>query len=237
MAVGTYTRKPISNKLRFEVFKRDDFTCQYCGAKAPDAVLHVDHIHPVAEGGTNDITNLITACSDCNLGKGARLLSENGEMDKKRKQIEDMKSKRDELKSLYRLEMELAAEEFDETKAACDLFEVLTGCEVLDNGKDNIRKWIVKFGLNDVMDAIRTSTAAYHDTQKAFDKIPGICWNKTHKSCRQCVHSVDTARKWIIKCKWHTYPVEDAAGNIFYEETEYKTSAAEHCDDYRSRWS
>ena len=30
-------REPISKKLRFEVFKRDSFTCQYCGSKAPDA--------------------------------------------------------------------------------------------------------------------------------------------------------------------------------------------------------
>ena len=65
-------RKPISKKLRFEVFKRDSFTCQYCGKSAPDVVLHVDHIKPVKEGGTNDITNLVTACADCNLGKGAR---------------------------------------------------------------------------------------------------------------------------------------------------------------------
>ena len=46
-------RKSMSRKLRFEVFKRDRFTCQYCGAKAPDVILHVDHIHPVAAGGSH----------------------------------------------------------------------------------------------------------------------------------------------------------------------------------------
>ena len=40
-------RKAISKKLRFEVFKRDSFTCQYCGKSAPDVILHVDHILPV----------------------------------------------------------------------------------------------------------------------------------------------------------------------------------------------
>lgn len=65
-------RKPLPKKVRFEVLKRDRFTCQYCGRKAPDVVLHVDHIHPVADGGTDDMTNLVTACSECNLGKGAR---------------------------------------------------------------------------------------------------------------------------------------------------------------------
>ena len=38
-------RKPIGKKMRFEVFKRDKFTCQYCGRKAPDVILEVDHIN------------------------------------------------------------------------------------------------------------------------------------------------------------------------------------------------
>ena len=64
-------RKAISKKTRFEVFKRDGFTCQYCGAHPPQAILHVDHIVPVAEGGGNEDTNLVTACDHCNLGKAA----------------------------------------------------------------------------------------------------------------------------------------------------------------------
>lgn len=67
-------RKPISKSMRFEIFKRDGFTCQYCGQRPPAVVLACDHIHPVAEGGQNVIENLITSCSDCNIGKGAGLL-------------------------------------------------------------------------------------------------------------------------------------------------------------------
>lgn len=58
-------RRPVSKKLRFEVFKRDNFKCQYCGASAPDVILEVDHINPVAKGGKNDILNLVTSCRDC----------------------------------------------------------------------------------------------------------------------------------------------------------------------------
>lgn len=43
-------RIPLSKTIRFEVLKRDSFACQYCGKKAPDVLLQVDHIHPVAEG-------------------------------------------------------------------------------------------------------------------------------------------------------------------------------------------
>lgn len=65
------TRKPVGKRTRFEVFKRDGFTCQYCGRRPPDVTLHCDHITPVAKGGSNDPVNLITACKDCNAGKSA----------------------------------------------------------------------------------------------------------------------------------------------------------------------
>ena len=73
----TRTRPALSPKLRFEVFKRDSFTCRYCGDGPPDIVLQVDHVKPVALGGTSEMSNLVTACAPCNFGKGARGLSEN----------------------------------------------------------------------------------------------------------------------------------------------------------------
>ena len=63
-------------KIRFNVLKRDNFTCQYCGRKAPDVILEVDHIKP--RNGKSFFksdyseNNLITACRDCNLGKSNR---------------------------------------------------------------------------------------------------------------------------------------------------------------------
>jgi len=68
-------RKSIGKKLRFEVFKRDGFRCRYCGTTPDRSVMHVDHVLAVANGGTNEISNLVTACSGCNLGKGANLLT------------------------------------------------------------------------------------------------------------------------------------------------------------------
>jgi hypothetical protein len=66
----------IGKKTRFEVLKRDNFTCQYCGGKPPDAILHVDHRTPVAVGGEDDVNNLITSCADCNLGKSDTVLED-----------------------------------------------------------------------------------------------------------------------------------------------------------------
>jgi hypothetical protein len=62
--------------LRFEIFQRDHHTCQYCGRKAPDVELQIEHLHPVAEGGTDDPSNLVTSCSECNSGKGAKLIAD-----------------------------------------------------------------------------------------------------------------------------------------------------------------
>lgn len=62
-------RKKIGKRLRFEILKRDGFRCRYCGATPVTSLLHVDHVVPVAEGGTNDPANLVAACSGCNLGK------------------------------------------------------------------------------------------------------------------------------------------------------------------------
>lgn len=60
-------RKPLSKKTRFEVFKRDQFTCQYCGNKPPNTTLEIDHIKAVSKGGNDEIINLITSCFDCNI--------------------------------------------------------------------------------------------------------------------------------------------------------------------------
>ncbi len=68
--------RSIPKSRRFDVFQRDHHTCQYCGRKAPDVELEIDHLIPVAEGGTDDFDNLVTSCADCNRGKSAKLIEE-----------------------------------------------------------------------------------------------------------------------------------------------------------------
>lgn len=67
---GRTVRVGLSPKVRWRVFARDSFTCQYCGRKAPEVVLEVDHRTAVVAGGRDDFENLITACLECNRGKG-----------------------------------------------------------------------------------------------------------------------------------------------------------------------
>lgn len=61
----------VSRRLRYEILRRDNHACRYCGATAPDVKLTVDHVVPSALGGSDDPTNLVTACAGCNGGKSA----------------------------------------------------------------------------------------------------------------------------------------------------------------------
>ncbi len=61
-------------RVRDKVLDRDQDTCRYCGKLA----THVDHIYPKSRGGKDDMDNLVAACADCNMGKGARTPQEAG---------------------------------------------------------------------------------------------------------------------------------------------------------------
>lgn len=100
-------REAISKSLRFEVFKRDKFTCKYCGAKAPGVVLHIDHIKPVKDGGTNDPLNLVTACQACNAGKGGKTLSDMAKIEAARHQAELMQEEAEQLDMMAQWQADL----------------------------------------------------------------------------------------------------------------------------------
>ena len=61
--------------LRREVAVRADHRCEYCGLSqaGQEASFHVDHVHPMAEGGETALANLALACVSCSLRKGARI--------------------------------------------------------------------------------------------------------------------------------------------------------------------
>ena len=68
-----YERSLMTDSLRYDVLKRDNFRCTICGATAQDGVkLHIDHIFPVSKGGKTELNNLRTLCERCNRGKAAK---------------------------------------------------------------------------------------------------------------------------------------------------------------------
>lgn len=66
-------------KLRFEILRRDNFTCQYCG-RSPKynsgVILEMDHRFPASKGGKWTKENIATSCHECNAGKSNIFLEE-----------------------------------------------------------------------------------------------------------------------------------------------------------------
>ena len=168
------------------MFKRDHFTCVYCGRSAPEVVLHVDHVLPVAEGGTNDIGNLVTACADCNLGKGASIIDTGRNLTKK--QLRELRERREQIELLQKWNKELLEIkniELEEVVLTCNGRLEGTGLPlaVNDGYKGTLRQLIDKFTAKEVNDAINIAFNAYtvtsrEEAEKALSKVPGICVNK-----------------------------------------------------------
>lgn len=155
-------RKSISKKIRFEVFKRDSFKCQYCGKSAPDIVLHIDHIDPVSKGGCGDIMNLITSCVDCNLGKSDRELSDSSVVEKQRKQLQDLNERREQIEMM--LSWRNAIQEMKEDVVDYVVKAInkeMDGESVNDAGRANVKKWLNKFTVEELLDAIELSADRY----------------------------------------------------------------------------
>lgn len=175
-------RKTISPKTRFEVFKRDAFTCQYCGASAPETVLRVDHIHPVSKGGDNDLMNLITSCFRCNSGKSDVLLSDDSviqkqramleELNERRTQLEMMLKWREGLKNMAQQSVDIAHEAW--SKKAC-------GWSLNENGQKELTQLLKRIPLGIVLDAIESAGDRYlqkDDDGKFTSESVNSAWHK-----------------------------------------------------------
>lgn len=175
-------RKPLPKSVRFEVLKRDSFTCQYCGRSAPDVILEIDHIVPVSKGGDDSIMNLIAACRDCNRGKTNRELSDNTAVKKQKRQLDEIQERREQLQMMVEWKNALLQEQEDQIDAAEDLIQAWTGLGLNDYGRQNVRRYIKRFGFSEVLEAMEISLDRYYhdedDFSKTMYKVGGICYNR-----------------------------------------------------------
>ncbi len=179
-------RVGLSKKLRFEVFKRDSFRCQYCGGAAPEVLLVVDHVHPVAEGGKNDILNLITACQPCNSGKGKRTLSDQSVLEKQLDQLTELNERREQLEMMIKWKAGLSdIKDLAVERVAEHWSKLVNGFSLNENGKRSLKKLTTQFEVDEIMDAMRTATDQYlqvkddkytqESVEEAWAKVSGIC--------------------------------------------------------------
>jgi len=187
-------RASISKRLRFEVFKRDSFKCQYCGRSAPEVVLHVDHIVPVSEGGSNDMLNLITSCELCNLGKSNIELSDNSAVVKRKKQADELQERREQMQMMIEWQMGLSEiEEMAVSEIEKFWYSLAPGYKFNEYGINKLKGYIRKFELSEIISAMKDSASQYlkytvdeegnviitsESWNEAFDKIQGIIITK-----------------------------------------------------------
>jgi len=171
-------RKSISKTTRFEVFKRDNFTCQYCGISGADVLLEIDHMVPVKEGGDNSILNLLTACKDCNGGKGARLLSDNTILNKNRKQMKELHDKREQILAMLEYQKELLAID-DEIIKSIKLIigRGYDGRYLMPAGVGLILNIVKKCGLENTLRATEAAVGKNYSVEDLINKIRAIAIN------------------------------------------------------------
>jgi hypothetical protein len=149
-------------------------------------ILHVDHVDPVAEGGTANLLNLVTACVSCNLGKGPRRLADGSIIEAQRQQAEDLQAKHEQLAMLAAWQRGLA--QLDQTGAheAQQFWSDLTGYSLTNQGTVKLRRLIRRYGLGEVLEAMRIAVDQYgergEDTlftaesvETSWRKVGGVC--------------------------------------------------------------
>lgn len=171
-------RKSLSKKLRFDVFKRDEFQCVYCGAHPPSVTLQIDHIHPVAEGGSNKIENLITSCQPCNLGKGAKLLSNVPISLKEKASL--IAEQEQQLKGYYEVIKEREDRLEKEMWMIADIIETDSPVNGMKNDwLRSIKRFLTHLGFYDVKDAAEIARSKFkYGGKKTFLYFCGICHNR-----------------------------------------------------------
>ncbi len=167
-----------SRKIRFDVFKRDNFKCQYCGRTPPAVILELDHIIPKSKRGADNIDNYATACFDCNRGKGKHKLDSlpRGVSDN----IELIKERRKQLKAFNRL---IEKQESEIEDAIFNINEVFSYSFPDREPSNKFSRTSTKCFLSllprqKIEDAM--ALACYKipdDPEKALSYFCGICWN------------------------------------------------------------
>ena len=175
-------RKAISTRTRFEIFKRDRFACQYCGRTPPEVVLHLDHVIPVADGGSNKEGNLITSCMECNLGKADVPLGSVRPVPKF-----DIALQREKLKQLEEMNEFLAHEKRILDEVVDSIGRHWMNCNCLPQFKNlytfnanqasSVRRFLERLSIEQIYRAIDITWSRKKNDREAWLYFCGICWN------------------------------------------------------------
>jgi hypothetical protein len=172
----------VSKITRFEVFKRDAFTCQYCGKTPPIATLELDHIKPKAHGGKDSIDNYITACHDCNNGKGVRELSSIppslndriGNLQERRIQLKEYSKYLADIDAFYDNSIKRISKIFNDTQVYWKITEFFN--------LNTLRYFIKHIPTNQVEDAMILACSRSYSPRDTIKYFCGVCWKTIRDS-------------------------------------------------------
>lgn len=170
-------RKGLSKRTRFEVFKRDGFTCQYCGRVPPIVMLNVDHIIPVAGGGDNDEGNLVTSCFDCNAGKSDIPLNVAPEsLTDRASRIEEMEAQL----AGYREIVQVRKHRIDRDVSTVARLIYGNDVETITRATYvSLKTLLSKLPMDEVEEAADIAAVRFPDSEyQRFKYFCGICWRK-----------------------------------------------------------
>ena len=168
-------RKPISPSLRFDVLEKDNFTCQYCGAKSVDdnVLLEVDHIVPVSKGGDNNIENLVTSCKKCNIGKSTKKLGAKKRLTLRQKEIKELEQRREQQEMYLKSRLNKKKESeplVNHINYLCNKYNV--NRKLSSYGENNIFTLYKKIGFEQMVNLIEDNEHyLYTDSENLEDKI------------------------------------------------------------------
>lgn len=171
-------RLSLSNKLRFEVFKRDGFHCVYCGSHPPTVVLECDHVIPVSKGGLNEIDNLVTSCFNCNRGKFNNLLTDVPQsLAERAKEVKEREAQIAGYEAIMREKRERLEGQAQEILDAICEFYYRDGIPKVDF--TSIKRFVDTLGLSEVIEAVNISNTKFpRSYRNFFPYFCGICWKK-----------------------------------------------------------
>ena len=218
-------RKGISKRVRFEVLKRDAFTCQYCGKNAPDVILHLDHIKPVSKGGNNGILNLVTSCQSCNAGKSDIELSDKSAVKKQQKQLADMAEKHEQIKLMVEWRESIQNSEDLLVDSVADLIsDLLVDKSPNDHGRMLIRKSIKRSSYQDVFEAVNkaySQSDSIDDFSRKWAKSISYAGKKQDELSKRINYA-----KGILRNRFHHFEQPR-----FYAEVKAIGVTDEHSED------
>ena len=197
----------MTKRLRFLIFERDDFTCQYCGRKPPEVILEIDHKIPRDQKGKDEEPNLITSCRDCNRGKRNYLVV------KPSKEViileEEREKQRKALERFYKKEKTRINREI---KLIKNYWDTSTSYSFSEHGEKSIEKFLKTFLVEEIKKAISIATIKLQpktqpEAEQKFKYMCGILHN--WKKEKECPGILQIIRYWETRKRGSGYYKEN----------------------------